>query len=173
MHYCATVSASNFQVLSCSGWRYSTSWSFTRFLAGPARIHFWWRWKPFGVFMSSLLADTKNWKQHGEAFNAIMNVVFPPNQLVRWLYVLSQASPASLFGYLSQNVTGYGRFCIFSDHCIDNISRTKKTRAGGQGAGFPFVGWLVRRRTLCPNITHRKKRIERGIAKQMLCQHLT
>ena len=37
MHCCATVSASNFQVLICSGWRASTLGSFIRFLAGPAR----------------------------------------------------------------------------------------------------------------------------------------
>ena len=37
MHYCATVSASNFQVLICSGSRASTLGSFIRFLAGPAR----------------------------------------------------------------------------------------------------------------------------------------
>ena len=35
-HCCATVSASNFQVLICSGWRVSTLESSTRFSAGPA-----------------------------------------------------------------------------------------------------------------------------------------
>ena len=35
--YCATVSASNFQVLICSAWRSATSGSYIRFLADPAR----------------------------------------------------------------------------------------------------------------------------------------
>ena len=35
-HYCTTVSDSSFQVLICSSWRYSTSRTFVRFLAGPA-----------------------------------------------------------------------------------------------------------------------------------------
>ena len=42
MHYCATVSASNFQVLICSGWRDSTLRTFIRILAGPARTCVWY-----------------------------------------------------------------------------------------------------------------------------------
>ena len=42
MFYCETVSASNFQVLICSGSRASTWGSFIRFLAGPARIITLW-----------------------------------------------------------------------------------------------------------------------------------
>ena len=38
MHRCATVSASNFQALICSDRRASTSGSFIRFMAGPARV---------------------------------------------------------------------------------------------------------------------------------------
>ena len=39
MHYCcAAVSASNFQVLICNGWRNSTLESFIRFLDDPARM---------------------------------------------------------------------------------------------------------------------------------------
>ena len=40
MNHCATVSAFNFQVLICSDGRASTSGSFIRFLAGPARSVF-------------------------------------------------------------------------------------------------------------------------------------
>ena len=72
MHYCATVSASSFQVLIYSGWRNSTLRSFIRFLVGPARrTNVKSNWTPkIEETLEASNYDAKPWFFHFAALNS-------------------------------------------------------------------------------------------------------